>query len=63
MTAVCPVCDLEIVADLSVVEAARGPDFRLWGATTACRRRWCEGKAAFFVRPPGATSEVRMVDG
>ncbi|WP_425992347.1 hypothetical protein [Brevundimonas sp. TWP2-3-2] len=63
VTAVCSVCDLEIVADLALVEAARGPEFRLWGATTACRRRWCEGKASFFVRPPGATSEMRMADG
>lgn len=63
VTAVCPVCDLEIVADLAVMEAAKGPDFRLWGATTTCRRRWCEGTAAFFVRPTGATMEFRMTDG
>jgi hypothetical protein len=63
VTAACPNCDLEIVADLSVVETIKGSEYSLWGATTRCRRRWCEGRMAFFVRPPGAQVEIRMVSG
>ncbi|WGM45217.1 hypothetical protein KOAAANKH_00078 [Brevundimonas sp. NIBR10] len=62
VTAVCAVCDLEIIANLDAIIAAKGSDYRLWGASAACRRRWCEGKAAFFVKPPGATVEFRMTD-
>lgn len=62
VTAVCPICDLEIEADLGVLETMKGPSYRLWGASTRCRRRWCQGRMAFFVRPPGATSDIRMVD-
>lgn len=56
----CPVCDLEIEADLALVEREKGADFSLWGKTTRCRRRYCDGEAAFFVQPPGATVEHRM---
>jgi hypothetical protein len=58
--AVCPVCDLQIVADLKVLETMKGKDFSLWGQTTPCRRRYCEGMASFFVQPPGASIEVHM---
>ena len=61
--AVCPVCDLQMVVDLAVTEAMKGPDFRLWGQSTKCRRRWCRGQAEFFVQPPGADTEVRMTAG
>lgn len=61
VTAVCAVCDLEMVANLAAIETAKGPGYRLWGATTRCRRRYCDGAMAFFVKPPGATVEVRMV--
>lgn len=57
---VCPVCDLQIEANLELVEKAKGPTFSLWGQTTSCRRRFCEGEAAFFVQPPGAVMEYRM---
>jgi hypothetical protein len=63
VTAACPICELEIVADLAVVETMKGSDYSLWGATTRCRRRWCEGRMAFFVKPPGAQMEFRMVEG
>lgn len=58
--AVCRVCDLQLVADLDTIERKKGPDFSLWGETSRCRRRWCEGIVDFFVTPPGATHEVRM---
>jgi hypothetical protein len=58
--AVCPVCDLQIEADLKVIETIKGADFSLWGQTTPCRRRFCDGKARFFVQPPGASAEVLM---
>lgn len=60
VTACCPVCDLEIVANLELIEREKGPDFSLWGKTTPCRRRYCEGEAAFFVQPPGAVMDYRM---
>jgi len=63
VTAVCDVCALEIEADLAVVEIMKGADYRLWGATTRCRRRWCLGRMAFFVKPPGAQMEFRMTEG
>lgn len=62
VTAVCAVCALEIEADLGVVETMKGTNYRLWGATTRCRRRWCQGRMAFFVKPPGALMEFRMLD-
>lgn len=61
VTAVCHVCDLEIVANLALIESTKGATYRLWGATTRCRRRYCEGVMAFFVNPPGASVEVRMI--
>lgn len=63
VTACCPVCDLEIEADLAVVETMKGASYSLWGATTRCRRRWCQGKMAFFVKPLGAQTEFRMTEG
>lgn len=60
--ACCPTCDLEVVADLARIEREKGPDFRLWGRTTSCRRRYCSGEAAFFVQPPGAAMEYRMTE-
>lgn len=63
VSAVCPVCDLEIEADLKLVETIKGGGYRLWGATTRCRRRWCSGRMAFFVEPPGAQLEIRMTEG
>lgn len=61
--AVCPVCDLQIEADLKVIETMKGEGFSLWGQTTPCRRRFCEGVASFFVQPPGASMEVQMTAG
>lgn len=61
--AVCPICDLQVVADLERIERVKGPGFRLWGKTARCRRRYCTGEAAFFTHPPGATMEFRMEDG
>lgn len=58
--AVCPACDLQIEANLELVEKTKGPGFSLWGQTTPCRRRFCRGEAAFFVQPPGAAMEYRM---
>lgn len=58
--AVCPVCDLQIEADLKRIEQSKGPTFSLWGQSTPCRRRFCEGKAEFFVQPPGASMELHM---
>lgn len=59
---VCQICDLEFDVDLGAVETVKGPEYRLWGKTRDCPRRWCEGKAAFFVQPPGASMEIRMVE-
>lgn len=59
---VCPVCDLQMVADLRRIQRDKGPAYRLWGRTAPCRRRYCTGTAAFFVQPPGATTELRMTD-
>lgn len=61
--AVCPVCDLQIEADLKVIETMKGGDFSLWGQTTPCRRRFCGGEASFFVQPPGASIEIQMTAG
>lgn len=60
---VCPVCDLQIEADLHRIEQIKGPTFSLWGQTTPCRRRFCEGQASFFVQPPGASTELHMTAG
>lgn len=60
MLVVCPVCDLQIRADLKRIEQLKGPTFSLWGQTTSCRRRYCHGQAGFFVQLPGSTMEVRM---
>lgn len=57
---VCPVCDLQIEADLKRIERLKGETFSLWGQTTPCRRRFCEGEAGFFVQPPGASMELHM---
>lgn len=57
---ICPVCDLQIEADLKRIEQSKGPTFSLWGQSTPCRRRFCQGKAEFFVQPPGASMEIHM---
>lgn len=57
---VCPVCDLQIEADLKTIEQIKGPTFSLWGQAAPCRRRYCHGAAEFFVQPPGANIEIRM---
>lgn len=57
----CLTCQLEMDVDLARVIAERGPALVLWGRTSRCRRRRCQGRMAFYVTPPRADGEVIML--
>lgn len=48
----CEFCDLRMKVSLPLMARVKGPDYVLWGATGACKRAGCPGKARFFALPP-----------
>ena len=50
--AYCPVCQLTMTVDLSLLETVRGPEFSLWNRRAPCRRLGCAGRVEFQGQPP-----------
>lgn len=49
----CTACYLDCWVDLTTIIRLSGPETRLFGRTTRCRRYACPGRMVFLATPPG----------
>ena len=57
----CTTCYLDCWVDLATVIRLNGPDTKLFGRTTRCRRYSCPGRMVFLATPPGETHDAFWV--